>query len=107
MFGHDNLRVSRCPLSSVWEVPVCEKQQVRDYNMSRYLEFSPAAITGKTKLIVVFSKLHKTHLGVIKWLGRWRQYAFFPLPDTAFNPECMADISEQIKFLQDEWKAKR
>ena len=75
--------------------------------MSRHLEFSPAVCTGKTKLIIVLSKLHKTELGRIKWLGRWRQYAFFPEPGTAFNPECMKDISTEIERLQKEWRTYR
>lgn len=75
--------------------------------MSRYLEFSHALPVGKTLMVGVFATRNQTKLGIIKWLGRWRQYAFFPEPETAFNPECMKDISEEINRLQDEWRARK
>ena len=60
--------------------------------MSRYLEFVMFADTGKTKVWAVNSLRHGDMLGIIKWYGPWRQYAFFPQPETLFNRECMGDI---------------
>jgi hypothetical protein len=66
---------------------------------SRYLEFDRVGYTGKTDVWNVLSKSQGSVLGQIKWFGRWRQYCFYPSPNTIFNPECMADISKVIKEL--------
>lgn len=71
--------------------------------MSKYLEFHKliAKPGTKTEIWGVFSKNHGNVLGLIKWFGRWRQYAFFPYPETTFNPECMDDISAFVKEATD------
>ena len=66
---------------------------------SKYLEFDRIGWTGKTDVWDVLSKSDGFVLGQIKWFGRWRQYCFYPSPDTIFNPECMNDISNLIKEL--------
>ena len=71
--------------------------------MSRWLTFhdvTPHSDTAKTRYVTVVS-IHGAELGVIKWFGRWRQYAFFPHPQTIFNPECMTDICGEIQRLKD------
>ena len=68
---------------------------------SRYLEFDRIGYTGKTDVWDVLSKSQESILGKIKWYGPWRQYCFFPSPNTIFNPECMADISKKIKELME------
>jgi len=60
--------------------------------MSKYLEFKLLERKPKTSVIDVISKLHGYRLGIIKWFGRWRQYAFFPEDGTIFNVECLNDI---------------
>ena len=68
--------------------------------MSKYLEFSLIEKKPKTKVIGVWSKKHSDRLGIIKWFGRWRQYAFFPETGTVFNTECLNDIVSHIKGLR-------
>ena len=68
--------------------------------MSKYLEFALLEKKPKTQVIKVMSKLHGNRLGVIKWFGRWRQYGFFPEPETVFNIECLNDIQSYIKGLR-------
>ena len=68
--------------------------------MSKYLEFCVIEEKPKTKVIEVTSKLHGDGLGIIKWFGRWRQYAFFPGNGTVFNVECLNDIQSYIKGLR-------
>ena len=70
--------------------------------MSRYLDFALLEKKPKTQVIKVMSKIHGNRLGVIKWFGRWRQYGFFPEPETVFNLECLNDIQSYIKGLKDE-----
>lgn len=67
--------------------------------MSKYLEFTTVERKAKTDVIEVESKVSGDILGVIKWFGRWRQYSFFPRPETIFNTECLNDIVNYIKVL--------
>lgn len=67
--------------------------------MSKYLEFNVIEEKPKTKVIGIWSKKNGNRLGIIKWYGPWRQYAFFPETGTIFNIECLNDISEYIKEL--------
>ena len=34
------------------------------------------------------------NLGLIKWFGRWRCYAFFPRTETVFERKCLRDIAD-------------
>ena len=60
----------------------------------------------KTKEFEVYNHFDKTVLGIIKWRGSWRKYAFFPHPDTFFEWVCMTDIGnfckEETKRYKDE-----
>lgn len=68
--------------------------------MSKYLEFiEHENPTAKTVIVLVKSKSQSALLGIIKWFGRWRQYAFFPQMDTTWNPECLDDVNTKIRTL--------
>lgn len=56
---------------------------------NKYIYMKEIAIGTKTRRFEVIG--HKTGnvLGDIKWFGRWRQYTFFPHPDTTYNHECL------------------
>lgn len=72
--------------------------------MNKWLEFrevTPPA-TRKTKVVLVYSKQGGYVLGTIKWFGRWRQYAFFPDNDTAWNPNCLEAVIAEIARLTKE-----
>jgi len=68
--------------------------------MSKYLEFTIIEHKPKTKVIAVTSKIHGNELGIIKWFGAWRQYAFFPEYNTLFNVGCLNDIISYIRGLR-------
>ena len=83
--------------------------------MSKYLIFTVIEQKPKTKVIEVASRPKNfrdgsvragrdfsIRLGIIKWFGRWRQYAFFPEKDTVFNVGCLSDIQAYIKELRQE-----
>jgi len=38
-------------------------------------------------------------LGTVKWHKRWRQYCFFPEPDTVLNVVCLEDMGHFIKQI--------
>ena len=72
-----------------------------------YLIFRQVPTPGKTQVWHVLSKRSGDLLGTIKWYGAWRQYTFFPSPDTIFNVECMASIMNVIAHLMNERKEAR
>jgi hypothetical protein len=68
--------------------------------MSEYLEFIELPNDGKkTRKYQVVSKKWQYPLGEIKFFNHWRQYAFFPAPDTIFNNTCMNDLVNFIKSI--------
>ena len=67
--------------------------------MAKWIDFVQLPSTGKTEIWQVVAKDGNQKLGTIKWFTNWRQYAFFPEPNTVFEKTCMADISEKIQML--------
>lgn len=74
-----------------------------DYTTA-YLRFhrQGSSPSGKTSILSIFSVMHGDKLGEIRWMGRWRQYAFYPEPDTIWNPACLKDVTDQINELMTE-----
>lgn len=56
--------------------------------------------SGKTQRLSVTSNKGGYTLGVIKWHGRWRQYAFFPQAETLYSRGCLRDIADFIESLR-------
>lgn len=73
---------------------------------TQYLSFVNFESKGKTRVIGVMNKNHQEIIGMIKWFGRWRQYCFFPSPNTIWNPDCLASVNEVIALLMNERKKK-
>lgn len=65
-------------------------------HVTTYLAFVPAgqSASKKTEVWSVCSRRQGDELGQVRWFGRWRQYSFFPGPETTFNAECLRDIAE-------------
>ena len=63
---------------------------------TEYLAFDLVgrSASGKTEIWTVGSVRQGAELGQVRWFGRWRQYAFFPGPETAFNAKCLRDVAE-------------
>lgn len=68
---------------------------------TQYLKFQcvGTSTSGKTEIWQIFNLKSGILLGTIKWYGRWRQYVFYPEPDTLFNNRCLADIMNQLSDL--------
>lgn len=56
--------------------------------------------SGKTQIFVVTNNRSGARLGTVKWLGRWRQYTFFPETDCVFSAGCLRDIADYIERLR-------
>jgi len=68
-----------------------------------YLQELPIC-NGTTSRWAVRNRKSNYLLGWIKWYGAWRRYCFFPLVDSVFSADCLADIQETIGALMAERK---
>ena len=69
-----------------------------DYKFFRVEECPPAAkrVTSTYRIV---SKGNGAALGSIKWYGSWRQFCFFPEPNTVWSAGCLADLQDFFKRL--------
>jgi hypothetical protein len=66
-----------------------------------YLNFVMVGRSGNGKTIIIdVTSISGYRLGIIKWFGRWRQYCFFPEPQTVFSEGCLQEISEYLRGLK-------
>lgn len=63
--------------------------------MSAFIEFFRAADSpsGKTRTWDIRTKDSLEPLGSVRWFGRWRCYAFYPVSGTVFERVCLRDIA--------------
>jgi len=61
----------------------------------------------KTEIWAVLTKGDKLVLGVIRWHGPWRSYAFFPKGGTLYEEDCLRDIADFIEEKMKEWRQKK
>lgn len=77
-----------------------------------YIRFQTIVHGQKTNQIGVYTQSTNTHtgdpndtgslLGVIKWFGPWRGYAFFVAPKTIFEWKCLREIANHCEILTKE-----
>jgi hypothetical protein len=73
---------------------------------TQYLEFIDATPVGrKTKIVWVYSVNHGDILGEVRWYGAWRQYCFYPRPNTIWNTACLLDVRVFIAALHEARRA--
>jgi hypothetical protein len=53
----------------------------------------------KTRTVEVVSVKSEKGLGEIRWYAPWRQYVFYPLTQTLFNPGCMEQIANYTRAM--------
>ena len=60
----------------------------------RWIEFVKTEPAAKTNRWLVTLISNGEVLGVVKWHGRWRRYAFFPNGNGPLEHECLIDIAD-------------
>lgn len=70
----------------------------------KYIHFALLERKTKTDVYVCLNNKSNNSLGLVKWYPAWRQYCFYPSPNTVFNKGCMEDINDFITQLMDERK---
>lgn len=78
---------------------------VRGNSMKSYLLFQHVGNTksGKTKIVTVFNGT--LSIGFIRWFSKWRRYCFFPKDELVFDSNCLTEITEQLKAMNEDHKA--
>ena len=67
-----------------------------EYIKFKQLQTPPGRKTGIWSCLNIH---HGNCIGEVYWHGQWRQYCFFPAPQTVFSAGCLADIQTFIKEL--------
>ena len=74
--------------------------------MNKWITYYLTKQGKRTNVWHVMTKYDILCLGEIRWLSRWRTYAFFPSPDIVLEDDCLFDIANFIKRQMDERKSK-
>ena len=61
----------------------------------------------KTSIVNVTSKYDGSFLGQIIWSCGWRQYVFEPASSTKFSWDCLLELSNNIKIMNETYKENR
>jgi hypothetical protein len=77
-----------------------------DEQLGEYMTVNLVKRTEKTCAWEIKSAHHGDVLGTVKWNPAWRQYTFFPTPDTTFSSGCMTDITSFIERSNVEHRSK-
>ena len=67
---------------------------------SKYLFFVVGEPKPKTEVWQLVSKSQDALLGELKWYAPWRQYCFFPEPETIWSPSCLKDVLDFINGMK-------
>lgn len=63
--------------------------------------------SGKTDVWLVESNEGGELLGRIAWYSNWRQYAFYPRPQTVFERQCLREIAAFCEKATQEHRSAR
>jgi len=67
--------------------------------IKKYIEFNLVQQKPKTGVYAVRNIKSQSIIGWVKWYPYWRQYCFFPEPETVYSVGCLQDIVEFKKSL--------
>lgn len=68
---------------------------------TKWLSITHQGNTGKTDFWNVYTKEGTLLLGQIRWFSTFRQYSFYPQPNTVYEKQFMRDIAN---FMEEEMK---
>ena len=76
--------------------------------MTSYIRFEQVPNPGRrTGVYTVISRDYDNTLGIIKWHGPWRQYVFWPRPNTLWSIGCLEEINQFIAELMESRRIER
>ena len=72
--------------------------------MKTYVRFTVEPRPADRKTDVWIVRTAKVELGWISWYGPWRQFVFYPLPETVYSAGCLNEIE---RFIERQVEARR
>ena len=81
------------------------KNDVEDIGKWVYSRECEQPAERKTKRWMICAKDGEVGLGEVKWFGKWRCYAFFPLNDTIYEKSCLRTIATFCEIKTNEHRS--
>ncbi len=72
-------------------------KQTKDFKHFFALESLPEA-GRKTATYGLVNRSSGLSIGVVKWYGSWRQFCFFPHPNTVWSAGCLKDVADVLRW---------
>jgi hypothetical protein len=69
-----------------------------------FRELPPQEGTKTKSWVLVTTYGEPLALGTVKFFPRWRQYSFFPLPETIYERSCLRSIADFCEARTREWR---
>jgi hypothetical protein len=84
---------------------ITERRAVAEAFESEYLRFYEVQVkVGRKTRAWLVTSTSGNKLGVVSFYGAWRQYVFYPEPDTIFNKGCMNDLARFCDEQTSAWR---
>jgi len=64
-----------------------------------FLKFSDSDLTEVWRIVERQPFTLGPTLGYVKWFGKWRQYSFYPEPNTIFEHNCLRNIASFCEVM--------
>lgn len=81
-------------MKSTAELPVMETYKF--FNVRR----APKVSSRKTHDYLLVNNTSGATIGSIQWYGSWRQFCFFPSPETVWSIGCLAEVRAFLHALK-------
>ncbi|HYE53692.1 MAG TPA: hypothetical protein VD996_02575 [Chitinophagaceae bacterium] len=73
----------------------------------KWIVFSLQGCTAKTNYYNCYNKKNNILLGQVRWYPPFGRYSFFTEDNIVFEETCLTDISDFLREINNEHKAKR
>ena len=71
-------------------IQMSETKQIGKWIYAREIPQAPEQVTKRWAIVATDGEVE---LGEVKWWGKWRCYAYFPLNNTLYEKQCLRDIA--------------
>ena len=80
---------------------MCERQLEKTYEFIQVQKLRPMQ-GRKTATRLIVNKRSGDLIGELRWYGPWRQWCFFPCPDTVWSAGCVRDVLDAISRAKEQ-----
>lgn len=73
--------------------------------LGKWIRFVEMQTKIKTRIFYIENRESGSLIGEIRWYGPFRKYSFFPAAGTVYEKNCLDDITNALRLLEEERKA--